>query len=173
VVTLGRGSEPQDIDGWDGPIIEIRRGGRATYHGPSQLVVYPIVNLNLAHRYFKSKDLHGYLRVLEMAIIESLKILKIQAKTIKSESHGEKKISYTGVWVKDRKIASLGIAVKKWVTYHGVAINIFNDHQAFKGINPCGFSPEVMISAEELVGNVHFEEFKEHLKLNLFKKLNH
>jgi lipoyl(octanoyl) transferase len=159
VVTIGRGTKPGEVFGWNGSTVETSRGGRATYHGPSQIVAYPIVNLN------KSRDLHGYLRALENAIVYTLKEFAInaEARTVKIE--GEP--SLTGVWVRgngsdtsgngsnvpDRKIASIGIAVKKWITYHGLALNVSHDPTAFVGINPCGFSADVMTSMEQVLGH--------------------
>lgn len=138
VVTLGRATEPSDIAGWKGQTYEIQRGGRATYHGPSQLVIYPILDLNS-----RGRDLHKYIRSLENAIIEML----LQFGLVGRAEQGA-----TGVWVGERKVASIGIGVKRWVTYHGLALNVSFDPQAFRGINPCGFQPETMISMEELVG---------------------
>jgi lipoate-protein ligase B len=136
VVTLGRGTKKEDVFGWKGDIFEVQRGGRATYHGPGQLVAYPILDLNL-----RGRDLHRYFRLLEGSIVGALKEFGL-------ESEGRE--SATGVWIGDRKIASLGIAVKKWVSYHGLAINLEKDPMAFQGINPCGFSTSTMVSLREL-----------------------
>jgi lipoyl(octanoyl) transferase len=156
VVTLGRGTRAGEVFGWQGSVVETARGGRATYHGPSQIVVYPIVNLN------HSRDLHGYLRALENAIVYTLREFGIsaEARTVKVENEP----SLTGVWVRgsesdrpegvaaDKKIASIGIAVKKWITYHGLALNVSHDPRAFSGINPCGFKSDVMTSMEQVLG---------------------
>lgn len=144
VVTVGRGTKPGDIFGWQGSIVETSRGGRATYHGPNQIVAYPILDLN------SSRDLHAYLRALENAIVATLREFGIaaEARTVKIE--GEP--SLTGVWVGEKKIASLGIAVKKWITYHGLALNVSHDPLAFTGINPCGFSSSIMTSMEQELG---------------------
>lgn len=138
VVTKGRSTQDGDISTWSGPILEVQRGGRATYHGPSQIVVYPIIDLKR-----RGRDLHRYLRALESAIAECLLHFKIDARV---------ETGATGVWVGARKIASIGVAVKHWVTYHGLAVNVFHDPEAFKGLRPCGFTSETMVSIEELIG---------------------
>jgi lipoate-protein ligase B len=111
---------------------ESERGGDLTYHGPGQLVVYPIL---------KIRDLGAYLRGLETMLIELL-----AERGLKAESRP----NAAGVWVGEKKVASMGVAVKRWVTYHGIAINIVNDLKPFHAISPCGFSPEVMGKLEDL-----------------------
>ncbi len=138
VVTLGRSTEIGDVTTWSGDIVEIQRGGRATYHGPSQLVIYPIVNLNTYGR-----DLHLYLRMLEKIIISVLESYGLKASSVKDA---------TGVWVGDKKVASIGIGVKKWITYHGLALNVADDPSAFQGLKPCGFQTNTMVSMEKLLG---------------------
>lgn len=164
VVTLGRGSKPGDVFGWTGETVEVSRGGRATYHGPSQLVVYPILNLNQQRAHVPARDLHAYMRVLEQAIILTLREFSIQAGTHDelsapngiNEIQGSDDPSFTGVWVRVgdsvKKIASIGIGVKKWISYHGLALNVSHDPVAHTGINPCGFQREVMTSMEEVLG---------------------
>ena len=157
VVTLGKKSTPTDILGWSGPIHQIERGGKATYHGPGQVVIYPIVNLKN-----HGQDISGYLNAMESAMIEALQTYGIESKG--NEERG--KPDYTGVWTvvdqTPRKIASIGIAVKRWITFHGLALNLYHDPLAFSGINPCGFSTSTMTNLEELLGEklerVHFEE---------------
>src|SRR5437899_3797513 len=120
VLTLGRTSRethvlrPEGID-----VFEVERGGDVTYHGPGQLVGYPI--LDLAAPPYK-QDLHWYLRTLEHALIESLGILDIPA---------ERNPGYTGVWTRGTKIATIGIHVKQWVTWHGFALNVVTDPAYF------------------------------------------
>lgn len=151
VVTLGRGTKEGDLMGWQGDIVEVQRGGRATYHGPSQLVAYPILDLSKRNR-----DLHKFIRNIEHAVIDTLKGYEVEA----GVSEGN-----TGVWIGDKKIASIGIAVKKWVSYHGVAINLDFDPKAFRGLKPCGFTTETMVSLEELTGKkINHEEFLEKFK---------
>ena len=149
VVTVGRGAVAGDIDGWTGSLIESSRGGRATYHGPSQLVIYPILDLKIERAGVRARDVHAYLRAVESATVAALGELGVVAEARETKV-GD--ISLTGVWTGERKIASLGIAVRKWITYHGVAINIMNDPSAFRGIRPCGFAPEVMTSVEAELG---------------------
>lgn len=153
IVTLGRATKDGDVFDWNGPVIEVSRGGRATYHGPSQQVVYPIINLNYQRKGRIAHEVQGYLRVLEEAIVLTLQEFGIQS-TGKSlqKKEDDSKSDETGVWIGARKIASLGIAVKNWVTYHGAAINIEHDVRAFKGINPCGLSAATMTDMEQVLG---------------------
>lgn len=154
VVTTGRGTQLGDITTWDGPTIAVSRGGRATYHGPSQLVIYPILNLKFSRPNRPAQDVVGYLRRLEDSIVEWLDAhyeIKAIGKSLKKKAETESE--ETGVWVENHKLASLGIAVKKWVTYHGAAINLFEDANAFRGMLPCGFQKDVMISLEKLLAN--------------------
>jgi lipoyl(octanoyl) transferase len=148
VVTLGRGTKKDDVFAWTGPTIEVSRGGRATYHGPSQLVVYPIINLSKHNFDFPPKDLAAYLRFLEKSVVVALDKIKINSE-VRTHKTSPDEPSQTGVWVGEKKIASIGIAVKKWVTYHGIAINIESDPNAFTGINPCGFQKEIMTCVEK------------------------
>lgn len=153
VVTLGRASQLEDIQGWEGETHEVSRGGRVTYHGPSQLVVYPIFSLERdSGEFLLSKDVHSYLRCLETCLVKSLKDfgLAAEVKTLSASSSSELKM--TGVWVGEKKLASIGVSVRSWVTYHGLALNLDEDPLAFKGIKPCGFSQETMTSMEELMG---------------------
>ncbi len=161
IVTLGRKTQPGDVFAWQGPIKEISRGGRATYHGPSQLVVYPI---------FKIRDIAKYLRQFENAILQTLKTYGIKAtgKTLQRKSSETPEMEETGVWVGQQKIASLGIGVKKWVTYHGAAINLDEDPQAFQGMNPCGFHSSTMVSLEKLLGEkINRRDFSRRLQEQL------
>jgi lipoate-protein ligase B len=146
VVTLGRATTADDITTWEGETIETSRGGRATYHGPSQLVVYPIIDLRKPRTGIPERDVHAYLRAIEKATVSGLHELGLRNAEARTTNQGEH--SLTGVWVGEYKIASIGIAVKKWITYHGMAVNVAADPQAFSGINPCGFSRSVMISIE-------------------------
>lgn len=107
-------------------VVKTNRGGDITYHGPGQVVGYPIISL--APR----KDLHAYLRFLEQVLINSLGALGLAA----SRRDGK-----TGIWLGKRKIAAIGVAVRKWVTYHGFALNVNANLTHFGGIVPCGISP--------------------------------
>ena len=145
VVTLGRGTraeslplDPAELRARGVPAIEVERGGDVTYHAPGQLVGYPIIDLG-GHR----RDLHWYLRTLEDALVLALGRLGIEA---------ERRPGLTGVWTAGRKIASIGIHVKQWVTFHGFALNVTTDLRGFDLIVPCGIENVVMTSvAEELV----------------------
>jgi lipoyl(octanoyl) transferase len=125
-----------------------------TYHGPGQLVAYPIVRLDEHER-----DLHRFMRALEAGIMATLARHGIEA----GRSDGN-----TGVWVDGRKIASIGIACRRWVTFHGLALNVSTDLSYFHRINPCGFEARVMTSmARELGRAVDMAEIKAHLAEDL------
>lgn len=163
IATLGRKTKPEDLYGWSGDQIEVQRGGRVTYHGPNQLVVYPIVNLQQERKNLKARDLHGYLRALENAAIDVLKNYDVKASSKPSSDFLKKfdDVEASGIWIGDRKLGSIGIGVKKWTTFHGLAINLQKDEKAFKGMNPCGFTSEVPISLEEVIdGPVSPKTFK-------------
>ncbi len=117
-------------------IYEIDRGGDITYHGPGQIVGYPIIDLRKYER-----DVHLYLRKLEEVIIKLLKDFSIEAGRIKD---------MTGVWVNNKKIASIGIGISKWVTYHGFSLNIDPNMKHFAMINPCGLGKPVTSMKEQL-----------------------
>ena len=135
VVTLGRASQAAHVLRREGiDIFEIERGGDVTFHGPGQLVGYPILDLT-GHR----RDLHWYLRTLEDAIVIALAQLGI---------HAGRNPPHTGVWTSNRKIASIGIHVKKWVTWHGFALNVTTDLAQFARIVPCGIQGVEMTSVE-------------------------
>ncbi|MGH7527302.1 MAG: lipoyl(octanoyl) transferase LipB [Gemmatimonadales bacterium] len=145
VVTLGRGTspssvllDPREMERRGVGVFEVERGGDVTYHGPGQLVGYPILDLR-RHR----QDLHWYLRQLEDALMQALGSLGIEA---------GRNPGLTGVWTAGRKIASIGIHVKQWVTFHGFALNVTTDLAYFDLIVPCGLENVVMTSvAEELL----------------------
>ncbi len=142
VITLGRGAHEQHVVHPDGvEVVEVERGGDVTYHGPGQLVGYPIMDLKGVGL---RQDLHWYLRTLEQALIAGLASLGISA---------ERHPSYTGVWTSGRKIASIGVHVKQWVTWHGFALNVTTDLSAFDRIVPCGIPGVVMTSIEREAGN--------------------
>lgn len=116
------------------PVHRTNRGGQATYHGPGQLVGYPVLDLSLFGR-----DLHDYLRFMEEVLITLLKRHGIT---------GERVEGKTGVWIGCRKIASLGVGVRKWISMHGFAINICGDLSPFRHITPCGLPGVEMTSLE-------------------------
>jgi lipoate-protein ligase B len=140
VITLGRGTHRENVVAPGAmPIFEIERGGDVTYHGPGQLVGYPIFLLRQAER-----DLHVYLRNLEEALIQTVEGFGLPA---------GRRESWTGVWNRaaDRKMASIGVAVKRWVTLHGFALNVSTDLAQFAAINPCGLEANVMASMSSLL----------------------
>ena len=133
VVTLGRTTRGEHLLRSEGiDVVEVERGGDVTFHGPGQLVGYPILDLN-GYR----PDLHWYLRTLEQALIDALGVLAIPA---------DRNPGLTGVWTRGRKIASIGIHVKQWVTWHGFALNVTTDLASFDRIVPCGIPGVVMTS---------------------------
>ena len=135
VLTLGRGSRAAHLLNTSGiDVVEVERGGDVTYHGPGQLVGYPILDLT-QHR----ADLHWYLRNLERALIAALGNVGIDACV---------NPGYTGVWTNGRKIASIGVHVKQWVTWHGFALNVSTDLKQFERIVPCGIEGVEMTSVE-------------------------
>lgn len=171
IVTLGRQTEPQDMMGWQGETLEVSRGGRATYHGPSQAVIYPILNIRTGRKNRGPQEVRGFIRDLENCVVLTLNEFGIQSRG-KTSSDDKTELSDTGVWIQDRKIASLGIAVKKWITYHGVAVNILNDPTAFVGINPCGYKSSVMTSLEkEIQKPISIEDFNSKIKKYLIEYL--
>ena len=160
VLTLGRLATekkilwPQpEIEKKGIPIIKIDRGGEVTLHAPGQIVIYPILNLE----HF-GKDLKQYLEKLQQVAIDLLRDFDIVASSLPGQR---------GVWVGERKIASLGIGVKKWVAYHGMSININTDLRLFSMIRPCGLEVQ-MTSIQELTGQtVSLPTIKEKL-ISLF-----
>jgi lipoyl(octanoyl) transferase len=141
VFTLGRraGARANVIAPGDVPIVEVERGGDVTYHGPGQLVGYPIFKLAP-----EEQDLHRFLRGLEEALIRAL------GRSVGVEA--ERRAGATGVWAAGKKVVSLGVAVRNWVTFHGFALNVSTDLAYFGRIAPCGLRPEVMSSLEQLLG---------------------
>jgi lipoate-protein ligase B len=145
VVTLGRATRPESLPqslpalkARGLGVYEVERGGDVTFHGPGQLVGYPILDLS-RHR----PDLHWYLRTLETALIGSLDTLGVSAGATPG---------LTGVWTQGRKIASIGIHVKQWVTFHGFALNVTTDLAYFGLIVPCGIQDVVMTSVARELG---------------------
>lgn len=166
VYTLGRRREaaqnvlaPGEVE-----VIEIERGGDVTYHGPGQLVAYPILLLGDGER-----DLHRFLRNLEDAVIATCARFGIASA---SREPGK-----TGVWCDDatgarRKLCSMGIACRRWVTFHGLALNITTDLGYFARINPCGFEARVMTSMAAELGRVDLGDVKRVLVEELGRTLD-
>lgn len=146
VYTLGvrRGAEQHMI--WDEAelqrrgieVVQTNRGGDITYHGPGQIVGYPIVSLT------PRKDLHAYLRLLEQVLINTVGTFGLAA---------SRRAGKTGLWLGPRKIAAIGVAVKKWTTYHGFALNVNTDLAPFSGIVPCGITDGTVTSMSAELGH--------------------
>ncbi|WP_138431265.1 lipoyl(octanoyl) transferase LipB [Fodinibius saliphilus] len=158
VYTLGKsGNKANMLKGMaelndiDAEFIEIDRGGDITYHGPGQIVGYPIFDMD---RHFT--DIHKYLRCLEEIIIRTCAEYDVEAGRIDG---------LTGVWVGDQKICAMGIRCSRWVTMHGFAFNVNVDLDYFNHIVPCGITDKEVTSLQELLGHsVDEEEVKEHIK---------
>ena len=141
VYTIGRTPDKSSLLGsahLPHPLFAINRGGQATYHGPGQLMGYPIIDLRRC-----GEDLHRYLRWLEQTLIDFLAHYQVSA---------ARRQGLTGVWVKDRKIASIGVGVRHWITMHGFALNVCGDLSPFAQIVPCGISNVTMTSIEKETG---------------------
>jgi len=141
VYTIGRTPDQSSLLGaahLPHPLFTINRGGQATYHGPGQLMGYPIIDLRGC-----GQDLHKYLRWLEQLLVDLLAEYGIAA---------SRRESLTGVWVDDRKIASIGVGVRHWITMHGFALNVSGDLSPFNHIVPCGINNVVMTSIEKETG---------------------
>ena len=141
VYTIGRTPDQSSLLGaahLPHPLFAINRGGQATYHGPGQLMGYPIIDLRRC-----GQDLHKYLRWLEHLLIELLAEHGIEA---------SRRESLTGVWVGGRKIASIGVGVRHWITMHGFALSVCGDLSPFNHIVPCGINNVAMTSMEKETG---------------------
>jgi lipoyl(octanoyl) transferase len=135
IYTIGRRPDKSslgDISRLPFPVFETNRGGLATFHGPGQLVGYPIIDLRL-----RGRDLHLYLRQLEELLIELILEYGIAGTRVEGK---------TGVWIEDRKIASIGVGVRRWITMHGFALNVASDLTGFQNITPCGIEGVRMTS---------------------------
>ncbi len=137
VVTVGRSPRSESraeleplFAGTGCPVVEVERGGEATWHGPGQLVAYPIVFLPEGRR-----DLHAWLRLLEQAVIDTLAHYGVE---------GRREPGLTGVWIGALKVASVGVAVRRWCTWHGLALNVTSDLAAFRPFHPCGLDAGIM-----------------------------
>ena len=139
VLTVGRGGDaPDRYAGLGIPVHEVPRGGKATFHGPGQVVAYPVVSLD-----GPARDLHAYLYALEQALIRTVGRFGLA---------GGRDPRNTGCWVGGRKIAAIGVAVRRWVAYHGVALNVSTDLSWFRRFDPCGLEPDVMTSMAAELG---------------------
>ena len=141
VYTIGRTPDQTSLRGamhLPHPLFQINRGGQATYHGPGQLIGYPIIGLRNC-----GQDLHKFLRWMEELLIEFLTRCGIE---------GRRRDGLTGVWVEERKIASIGVGVRHWITMHGFALNVCGDLSPFAQITPCGIANVTMTSIEKESG---------------------
>jgi lipoyl(octanoyl) transferase len=162
--TLGKTADRENLKGSEDylesnqiSVYDIDRGGDITYHGPGQIVGYPIIDLNNWQQ-----DTHKYLRALEEVIIKTCAEYNLKC---------ERNPNHTGVWINDRKIAAIGIKVSRWVTMHGFAFNINTDLNLFNGIIPCGIKDKAVTSLKnELRSEINISEVKE-LLLKYFKEI--
>jgi lipoate-protein ligase B len=136
VITLGRKTTAANLRPQAVPVFQVERGGDATYHGPGQLVGYPIVKL-------PDHDVRRHVRTIEDALLATVSQFGIE---------GERKEGHPGVWVEGRKLASVGVAVTDWVAFHGFALNVNTDMSYFELIRPCGLDPSAMTSMRTLKG---------------------
>ncbi len=135
VYTIGRTrdrSSLRDSDTLPYPVVETNRGGQATFHGPGQLVGYLILDLSSY-----GKDLHSYLRQIESFLIDFTALFGI---------HSDRREGLTGVWIESRKLASIGVGVRKWISMHGFGLNVSRDLSGYEAITPCGISDVTMTS---------------------------
>lgn len=146
VITLGRRGtmdnvlvSPERLRASGVEIVESSRGGDVTYHGPGQLVAYPIIRLGREHR-----TVHGHVRNLEESVLRVLDALGLA---------GQRRKDFTGVWVGDEKVAAIGVAVRQWVAYHGLALNVSADLSGFDLIVPCGLADAGVTSLSKLTGS--------------------
>jgi len=150
VITLGKRGKPDDVFTSEIPVYSVERGGEATYHGPGQLVGYPIFSLQ-----DWPSGVMSFVRGLEDVLIAASKDSGVDA---------DRNPIQTGVWVGGRKLGSIGLAVKNGVTYHGFAINVSTDLSRFRLLKPCGFDGSIMTSISDMAGrHVSLNEFKERL----------
>jgi lipoyl(octanoyl) transferase len=138
VYTMGRTPDQASLRGpshLPHPVVHTNRGGQATYHGPGQLIGYPILDLRR-----HGQDLHRYLRAIEDLLIAVCAHFGVAAR---------RREGLTGTWVKDRKIASIGVGVRRWISMHGFALNVCGDLAPFEEITPCGIAGVAMTSLEK------------------------
>jgi len=150
VYTLGRGADPVHLGvaaETGVPIVRTHRGGQVTYHGPGQLVGYPIIDLRR-----RRPDVRWYLRTLEDVLVVTLGDLGITAQS---------RTGLTGVWVGPRKIASIGVALRRWVSWHGFALNVGPDLWGFAAITPCGLAGVQMTSVALEGGTASLDTVRE------------
>ena len=151
VYTLGRGASQEHLHVDPAtlgiPLFRTGRGGQITYHGPGQLVAYPILELEESRR-----DLHRYLRDLEQVVIDLCQDFAVPC---------QRRQGLTGVWIGSQKLASLGVRASRWVTSHGVALNYSDELSGFDGITPCGLQGVTMIGLSQRAGPISRESLEE------------
>ena len=171
VITMGRLADPRNLLASNKELVDehiqmitVDRGGDITLHAPGQLVVYPILNLA-----YYGKDLHVYLHQLEQVVIDLLRDFGIVANRLNGK---------TGVWVEDRKLASIGVGVRKWISFHGVGINVNTDLNLFRIIKPCGLDVQMTSIAHvkgqpqemKLVKQKLMDRFSENFRLSIVRE---
>ena len=147
IITIGKSgnkahllTDPNKLKAKSIEVVEVDRGGDITFHGPGQIVGYPIINL----MNFKP-DIHWYLRSIEQVILDTLTNIGISANRIQG---------LTGIWVEDKKICALGVKITRWVTMHGFALNVSTNLDYFQHIIPCGLKNRGVTSISEILGNI-------------------
>ncbi len=130
-------------------VVSVNRGGNVTFHGPGQVVVYPIFNLNKLQ-----KDVHWFITCLEQVVINVLSDYGIE---------GTRKPEYRGVWIGDRKVSAVGVHVKRWITTHGLSMNLGVDKKYFSWINPCGITEFGVSSMEDYIQDIQKEKVRKQL----------
>ncbi|BBL86453.1 lipoate-protein ligase B (chromatophore) [Paulinella micropora] len=139
------------------PLYRINRGGEVTYHGYGQLMIYLVINLQ-RHRI----DLHLYIRTLEQTIIDTLACLNVTAHRV----HG-----LTGVWIQNQKVAAIGVGIRRWITQHGIALNIKCNLSSFQSITPCGLMIQSVGELDEWIPTVNLTEIQNLLQYQLTRNL--
>jgi lipoyl(octanoyl) transferase len=159
VYTIGRGGLTANIRDSSIYVERINRGGDVTWHGPGQLVGYPLINL--AHR---GRDLHRWMRFLEELLLDTLQAFGVS---------GHRRSGALGVWTERGKIGFLGVGVRRWVTMHGFSLNVCPDIESFSKINPCGFvdCPITTMAMESMLPTT-VAEVKQYLIMNFGQKLH-
>ena len=157
VLTVGRGSRIEDYRSAGIPVHEVSRGGKTTFHGPGQLVIWPVIALQ-----DEARDLHAYLHALEEALILGLQGLGLAS---------GRDPRNTGAWIAGKKVASIGVAVRRWVAYHGVALNVTTDLAWFRRFDPCGLEPDLMTTLQLAMGQTPDPDEVQELLLAAFEQV--
>lgn len=162
VFTIGRSGKTSNLlCPAEVPVYRTSRGGDVTYHGPGQMVVYPLLDLQSKLR----RAVHRYLQQIEIAVIQTLASFGLE---------GERRPPWTGVWIGNKKIASIGVAVKRGITYHGLALNVNTDLSYFRRIVPCGLTWAEITSMESELGHrLPLEQVKAEFVRRFVKKFGY